>query len=93
MVHKISEAIGANIDGVDLNQDISDLDFNKILLDLAHLNEAYNKDTNSVQGMLEITVLSNVAENGVSISTSGNSACVWHTDMIGTEEPPTACLL
>lgn len=48
---------------------------------------------NSVEGMLEITVLSNVAENGVSIGTPSNAECVWHTDMTGAEETLIACLL
>ena len=122
-VRAVSDAIGAEISGVALIQDISNVDFRMILeawhdhlvllfrgqtlsderlvnfskrfgtLDLAPPGEAYNTGTNSVPGMPEITVLSNVVENGVPIGALGNSECVWHTDMTYADEPPSACLL
>lgn len=122
-VRPVSEAIGAEISGVDLSRDISDDEFHEILtawhdhlvllfrgqtlsdgrlvafsqrfgtLDLAPPGEAYNTGTNSVPGMPEITVLSNVVENGVPLGALGNAECVWHIDMTYAEEPPSACLL
>ncbi len=110
-VRPVSEAIGAEISGVDLSRDISDDEFHEILtawhdhlvllfrgqtlsdgrlvafsqrfgtLDLAPPGEAYNTGTNSVPGMPEITVLSNVVENGVPLGALGNAECVWHIDM------------
>ena len=59
-------------------------------LDLAPPGEAYNTGTNSVPGIPEITVLSNVVENGVPIGALGNSECVWHTDMTYADEPPSS---
>lgn len=122
-VRPASDAIGAEIIGVDLNQEVSDEDFEKILsawhdnlvllfrgqsisderliefsgrfgtLDMAPPGEAYNTGTNTPPGMPEITVLSNVVEDGVPIGALGNMECVWHIDMTYHDEPPAGCLL
>lgn len=62
--------------------------------DLAPPNEAKNTTSDgTVPALPEITVISNVVENGVEIGSLGAGECAWHTDMTYTEEPPSACLL
>jgi taurine dioxygenase len=41
----------------------------------------------------EITVVSNVVENGVAVGGLGDGELVWHTDMSSFEEPPNQTLL
>ncbi|MBH60923.1 MAG: taurine catabolism dioxygenase TauD [Alphaproteobacteria bacterium] len=122
-VRPISEAIGAEIVGVNLNQDVQEGEFQRILsawhdhlvllfrgqsisderliefskrfrnLDLAPPGEAYNTGTNTPPGLPEITILSNVVENGVPIGALSNMECVWHIDMTYNDKPPAGCLL
>ena len=63
-------------------------------LDFAPPNEASNaKGSARVQGMPEVTVISNVIENGVPIGALGDAEAEWHTDMSYNPVPPTASLL
>jgi taurine dioxygenase len=62
-------------------------------LDFAPPNEASNKGLARVQGMPEVTVISNVIENGVPIGALGDAESEWHTDMSYNPVPPTASLL
>ncbi len=62
-------------------------------LDFAPPNEASNKGLARVQGMPEVTVISNVIENGVPIGALGDAESDWHTDMSYNPVPPTASLL
>lgn len=62
--------------------------------DLAPPNEASNTTSDGyVPEHREITVISNVVENGVEIGSLGAGECAWHADMTYTETPPAACML
>lgn len=63
-------------------------------LDQAPPNEAANKKGGAyVPDMREITVISNVTENGVKIGALGALESEWHTDMSYNPIPPDASLL
>ena len=62
--------------------------------DLAPPNEARNTTSDGyVPDLPEITVISNVVENGIEIGSLGAGECAWHTDMTYVDDPPSACLL
>lgn len=62
--------------------------------DLAPPNEAKNTTSDGyVPDLPEITVISNVIENGIEIGSLGAGECAWHTDMTYVDDPPSACLL
>lgn len=63
-------------------------------LDKAPPNEAANKSGGAyVPDMQEISVISNVVENGVQIGALGALESEWHTDMSYNPVPPDASLL
>jgi taurine dioxygenase len=62
--------------------------------DAAPPNEAANKHNGGyVVGMREVTVISNVVENGAPIGSLGADEALWHTDMSYMPRPPSASLL
>ena len=62
--------------------------------DLAPPNEAKNTTSEGyVPDRQEITVISNVVENGIEIGSLGAGECAWHADMTYTETPPMGCML
>lgn len=62
--------------------------------DLAPPNEASNTTSDgTAPAHREITVISNVVENGVEIGSLGAGECAWHADMTYTETPPSSCML
>jgi taurine dioxygenase len=62
--------------------------------DRAPPNEAQNTTSDgSVPDLPEITVISNVVENGVEIGSLGAGECAWHADMTYKPDPPSACML
>lgn len=62
--------------------------------DLAPPNEASNTTSDGyVAEHREITIISNVVENGVEIGSLGAGECAWHADMTYTETPPSSCML
>jgi taurine dioxygenase len=63
-------------------------------LDRAPVNEASNtKGGGYVVALPEVTVISNVIENGVPIGSLGDGEAEWHTDMSYNPIPPSASLL
>jgi taurine dioxygenase len=63
-------------------------------LDAAPPNEASNKYNDAhVAGMPEITVISNVVQNGAPIGALGADESAWHTDMSYMPKPPSASIL
>jgi taurine dioxygenase len=79
-------------------QDLSDpklIEFSRNFgtLDMAPPGEAYSTGFSSVPGHPEITVISNVIENGVPIGALGNGESYWHIDMTYMDEPPSVCCL
>jgi taurine dioxygenase len=63
-------------------------------LDAAPPNEASNKYNGAhVAGMPEITVISNVVQNGAPIGALGADESAWHTDMSYMPRPPSASIL
>ena len=63
-------------------------------LDAAPPNEASNKHNGAfVAGMPEVTVVSNVIQNGVPIGALGADESSWHTDMSYMPRPPSASIL
>lgn len=63
-------------------------------LDAAPRNEASNKyNDGHVTDMPEVTVISNVIQNGVPIGALGDGESAWHTDMSYMPRPPSASIL
>lgn len=60
-------------------------------LDLAPVGD--NKDPAVPDGFPEITVVSNVVENGRHLGALANGELVWHSDMTYQAEPPVGCIL
>jgi taurine dioxygenase len=55
--------------------------------------EGHAKQGGRLDAFPEITVVSNVVENGVAIGGLGDGEVVWHTDMSSFEAPPNQTLL
>ena len=63
-------------------------------LDRTPIVEAANpQSTGHVPNLPEVTVVSNVFEDGVAIGVLGDGEAKWHTDMSYNPEPPSASLL
>ena len=63
-------------------------------LDQAPIVEAANlRGDGYVPNMPEVSVVSNVVEDGVAIGVLGAGEAIWHTDMSYNPEPPSASLL
>jgi taurine dioxygenase len=121
-IHPVSEALGAEIRGVDLAAPIDDATFAAVRaawlehlvllfrdqslddaalvafsrrfgeLDAAPIGAVPDGDV-SARGFREITVISNVVENGRPIGGLSNYESEWHTDMSYAEVPPMASAL
>jgi taurine dioxygenase len=120
VVTPLGAALGADIQGIDLNipinqytrtqiidawhdhlvlrfrgQELSDESFVKFGRCFGELDLPYSSIAGKPRrpGLPEMTVISNIVENGKPLGGLGNFEAAWHTDMSFREAPPTASLL
>jgi len=119
-IQPLAQALGAEVQGIDLQADLSDAVFAEIIAawrryqvllfrdqdvgddrlvpfarQFGELDPAPYLDAKIAHppGFPEITVVSNVEENGAPIGSLGHSELTWHSDMTYQEAPPVGCIL